>query len=165
MSKGILEYTKSQLFWLVALRVLIGWHFLYEGLVKLFNPNWSSVGFLLDSEGWFKGLFYDLASNPGILKTADFLNIWGLIAIGLSLILGLLSRWALIAGIVLLSFYYLSHPPFIGLVYGMPMEGSYLIVNKILIELVALIVLLLFPSSKLVGLDRFLFNRSYGRPK
>ena len=164
MSKGILEYTKSQLFWLLTLRVLIGWHFLYEGLVKLFNPNWSSVGFLLDSEGWFKGLFYSLVSNPGILKAVDFLNIWGLIAIGLSLILGFLSRWALIAGIVLLSFYYLSHPPFIGLVYGMPMEGSYLIVNKILIELVALVVLLLFPSSKLVGLDRFLFNRNYGRP-
>ena len=164
MTKGIMDYTKSQLFWLVTLRVLIGWHFLYEGLVKLFNPNWSSVGFLLDSEGWFRGLFYSLASSPGILKAADFLNIWGLIAIGLSLVLGLLSRWAIIAGIVLLSFYYLSHPPFIGLVYGMPMEGSYLIVNKILIELVALVVILLFPSSKQAGLDRFLFNRSYGRP-
>lgn len=156
--KNIHSYTKSQLFWLVTLRVVIGWHFLYEGLVKLSNPNWSSVSFLLDSEGLFKGMFESMAANPAVLKAVDLLNIWGLIAIGLGLIIGLLSRWALIAGIVLLALYYLSHPPFIGLVYDMPMEGSYLIVNKILIELIALIVLLLFPTSRTVGLDRFIFN-------
>ena len=22
------------------LRIVIGWHFLYEGIAKLFNPNW-----------------------------------------------------------------------------------------------------------------------------
>ncbi len=165
MVKGIFDYTKAQLFWLVTLRVLIGWHFLYEGLVKLVNPNWSSVGFLLDSEGIFKGVFHSLAADPGILNATDFLNIWGLIAIGVSLIIGLFSKWATIAGIVLLSFYYLSHPPFVGLIYDMPMEGSYLAVNKILIELVALIVLMLFPTSKQVGLDRFIFKTNYGRPE
>ena len=163
MAKGMLEYTKFQLFWLVTLRVIIGWHFLYEGLVKVTNPNWSSVSFLLDSQGPFKGFFYSLASNPTILHVTDQLNVWGLIAIGLGLILGLLSRWALIAGIVLLGSYYLSHPPFVGLVYDMPMEGSYLIVNRILIELLALVVLLTFPSSKEVGLDRFIFKTDYGK--
>jgi thiosulfate dehydrogenase [quinone] large subunit len=163
MMKSIVSYTKSQLFWLVALRVVIGWHFLYEGLVKLSNPNWSSVSFLLDSEGLFKGIFESMATNPNVLKVVDLLNIWGLIAIGLGLIVGLLSRWALIAGMVMLASYYLSHPPFIGLVYDMPMEGSYLIVNRILIELIALIVLLLFPTSKQVGLDRFIFKTDNGR--
>ena len=156
--KNIHSYSKSQLFWLVTLRVVIGWHFLYEGLVKLSNPNWSSVSFLLDSEGLFKGMFESMATNPTFLKVVDLLNIWGLVAIGLGLIIGFLSRWALIAGIILLALYYLSHPPFIGLVYDMPMEGSYLIVNKILIELIALIVLLLFPTSKTVGLDSFIFK-------
>lgn len=150
---------KSQLFWLVSLRVIIGWHFLYEGMVKLFNPNWSSIGYLLDSQGWFKEIFYWMASNPTILNTIDFLNVWGLIAIGLGLILGLFTRVALCGGIALLLMYYLSHPPFIGLMYGMPTEGSYLFVNKTLIELVALAVLWVFPANRIIGLDRLIFRK------
>ena len=86
------------------------------------------------------------------------MNMWGLVAIGLGLILGLFSRVALYGGILLLFFYYLSHPPFVGLKYGLPMEGSYLIVNKNLIELAAMIVLLLFPTSKIIGVDRLIFK-------
>ena len=152
------KYSKTQLFWLVALRVLIGWNFLFEGLVKLTNSNWSSVGYLLDSEGILKEFFYSLASSPEILKIVDFLNIWGLILIGLGLIIGALSRAAIISAITLLAFYYLSHPPFVGLRYALPMEGSYLVVSKILIEMVALVVLVLFPTSKIIGIDRFLFS-------
>ena len=150
---------KSQIFWLVTLRLVIGWHFLYEGVVKLANPNWSSAGYLLDSQGFLKGFFYWLASDPAILNVVDFLNVWGLIAIGLGLILGLLTRVALWAGIVLLSFYYLSHPPFIGMSYGLPMEGSYLFVNKTLIEIVAMAVLLLFPTGMAIGMDRLVFRK------
>jgi thiosulfate dehydrogenase [quinone] large subunit len=151
-----MKYTNFQLFWLVALRVLIGWHFLYEGLVKLANPNWSSVGYLLDSQGFMRSFFVSLASDQNTLAVVDFLNIWGLIAIGLGLILGLFSRPALLTGIILLAFYYLSHPPFAGLKYALPLEGSYLVVNKILIEMVAMIVLFCFPTSKIIGIDRLL---------
>ena len=153
------NYSKWQLIWLVALRVVIGWHFIYEGMVKVVNPNWSSVSYLLDSSGWFEEWFLSIAANSDLLRVADFLNIWGLIAIGAGLILGVFTRVAKWSGILLLIFYYLSHPPFIGLSYAMPMEGSYLIVNKVLIELIALIVLLVFPTSKQIGLDRFIFNR------
>ncbi|MCD4730237.1 MAG: DoxX family membrane protein [Bacteroidales bacterium] len=153
------QYSTWKLTWLVTLRVMIGWHFLYEGMVKVINPNWSSVSYLLDSSGVFKGMFYSIAANPDMLRIADFLNIWGLITIGLGLILGAFTRVALWSGIVLMGFYYLSHPPFIGLSYSMPMEGSYLIVNKVLIELMAMIVLLVFPTSQQIGLDRFIFNR------
>lgn len=155
-----MKYTNHQLFWLVALRVTIGWHFLYEGLAKLTNPNWSSVGFLLDSEGHLSGFFLSLASNPDLLYWADLLNIWGLIAIGVGLILGLFSRIAIASGILLLTMYYFSHPPFVGLSYAMPTEGSYLIVNKVLIEMMAMIVLLLFPSSRRIGIDRLIFSKN-----
>lgn len=154
-----MNYSNHQLFWLVALRVLIGWHFLYEGLIKLINPNWSSVGFLLDSEGPFSIFFHNLASNPNVLAWVDHLNIWGLIAIGMGLILGGFTRFALAAGIVLLAMYYGSHPPLAGLKYELPTEGSYLIVNKVLIEMVAMVVLLLFPTSKRIGLDRLIFHK------
>jgi len=152
-------YTNTQLSWLVILRVAIGWHFLYEGLVKLMNPNWSSVGFLLDSNGFLGSFFHSLASNPATLNIIDQLNIWGLILIGLGLILGLFSRVACISGIILLASYYLSHPPFAGLRYSVPGEGSYLIVNKNLVELIALAVLFVFPSSRYIGIDRLIFGK------
>ncbi len=155
-----MKYTHAQLSWLVILRVAIGWHFLYEGLVKLMNPNWSSVGFLLDSRGLLESFFHSLTSNPSTVNIIDQLNIWGLILIGMGLILGFLARPACIFGIVLLATYYLSHPPFVGLRYAVPSEGSYLIVNKNLIELIALAVLFVFPSSKYIGIDRFIFKRT-----
>jgi thiosulfate dehydrogenase [quinone] large subunit len=154
-----MTYSNAQISWLVILRVAIGWHFLYEGLVKLMNPNWSSVGFLLDSGGFFASFFHGMAVNPQTVQIIDHLNIWGLILIGLSLILGLLTRPAIWGGIVLLSLYYLSHPPFTGIRYAAPNEGSYLLVNKTLIELFALAVLYVFPSSNYIGIDRLIFKR------
>jgi len=160
MKKVELNYSRCQLTLLVTLRVLIGWHFLYEGVAKLSNPNWSSVGFLLDLKWIFSGLFQNMASNPSVLNTVDFLNMWGLVAIGLGLLLGFLTRPAIIGGIILLTFYYISHPPFVGITYAMPSEGSYLWVNKNLIELFALAVLYVFPTSRIIGIDRFLFKKS-----
>ena len=154
-----MNYSKSQLFWLVTLRVLIGWHFLYEGVVKAVNPNWSGIGYLMDSGGFMAGFFTSMAANQSTLQIIDFINIWGLIAIGLGLILGSFTRIASISGIILLSLYYLSHPSFPGINYAMPMEGSYLVVNKILIEMVALGVLLLFPTSREFGLDKFICKK------
>jgi thiosulfate dehydrogenase (quinone) large subunit len=146
--------------WLVLLRVAIGWHFLYEGLIKLFNPSWTPFGYLMDSKGIFASLFYALAGNPSLLKAVAFLNEWGLILIGAGLIAGLFTRAATWAGMILLAFYYLSHPPLTGLSYALPSEGSYFIIDKVVIEFLALGVLALFPTGKYIGLDRLLFGRS-----
>lgn len=154
-----MNYSKTQLSWLVILRVAIGWHFLYEGLSKLINPNWSSVGFLLDSQGFLRSFFISLTSDPTLVNIFDTITIWGLILIGLGLILGFLARPACIFGILLLLMFYLSHPPFVGFRYGVPSEGSYLIINKNLIELFALAVLFVFPTSRIIGIDRFIFKK------
>ncbi len=154
--------TRNQKLTLVSLRLAIGWHFLYEGLVKLANPNWSSAGYLLDSGGFLKTFFYNLAANPEVLKIVDLLNIWGLVLIGLGLILGAFTRVAIISGIVLMVFYYLSHPPFVGLKYAVPSDGSYLVVNKMMIEALALGVLLVFPTWKEWGVDRWILRRVKG---
>jgi thiosulfate dehydrogenase (quinone) large subunit len=151
----------SQKIALVALRLAIGWHFLYEGLVKLANPNWSSASYLLDSGGFLKQFFFNLAANPNVLKVVDFMNIWGLILIGLGLILGLFTRAAIISGMVLMICYYLSHPPFIGMKYAVPGDGSYLVINKIVIETLALSVLLMFPTWKEWGIDKYLFSSKF----
>lgn len=154
------EYTTAQLAGLVVLRVLIGWHFLYEGVAKLLNPYWTSASYLLESKGPFAGFFHYLANHPSVLKVVDPVNVWALILIGLALLCGLLSQVASIGGMLLLLLYYLCTPPFVGYHYSIPMEGSYLIVNKVLIELAALYVLTTFPTSQLIGLDRLVFGKS-----
>ncbi len=153
-----IDFSNSQAFFIVTLRVMIGWHFLYEGIVKIANPNWSSLAYLLDSKGMFASMFHSMANNPGLLNVMDFLNIWGLVLVGLGLILGAFTQVATIGGMVMLLFYYLSHPPMPLLTYDMPMEGNYLIINKTLVELFTLCVLFVFPSGKIMGLDRIIFK-------
>ncbi len=159
-----LNYTGWQLFGLVSLRVAIGWHFLYEGMVKVVNPNWTAAGFLQASQGPFAGLFKGMAANSTVLSVIDFFNQWGLVLAGLSLIIGLLSRWACWGGIALLFLYYICNPPLIGLSPPANVEGNYLLVNKNLVELFALFMLFLFPTDKLIGLRRLFlfFQKDYG---
>lgn len=160
MKDKLINLSTGQVTWLVLLRVAIGWHFLYEGLVKVFNPAWSPFGYLMDSKGIFAPLFYAMASNPTILKVIDYMNEWGLVLIGLGLVLGIFTRLAVWSGMLLLCFYYLSHPPFVGLNYALPSEGSYFIVDKVMIEFIALGVLSMFPTSHIIGLDRLIFGKN-----
>ena len=151
-------YTPVQKFILVALRLLIGWHILYEGFSKLLIPNWSSLAFLKESKWILSGFSNWIIAHPDLLKTIDILNTWGLIAIGLGLILGLFTRVAAISGAILLFIYYLNNPPLIGMEYSVPTEGSYLIVSKTLIEAVALVALAVFPTGLFAGVDTLIIR-------
>ena len=99
-----------------------------------------------------------ILAHENVLNVVDFLNTWGLIAIGLGLILGLFTQIAAVSGALLLFIYYLNNPPLIGLEYTVPTEGTYLIVSKTLIESFALVVLVVFPTGNLFGLD-MLWNK------
>ena len=158
--ESLIEENKCRLYGLVVLRVLIGWHFLFEGVSKLINPYWSSAAYLLDSKWIFSGLAKTIVSNPTLLGISDNVNMWGLTVVGVSLLLGLFSRYGALGGMVFASLYYLFAPPLLGLEYGRPGEGSYLIVNKTLIEACALWVIYCFPTSQIIGLDRF-----FSKPK
>lgn len=150
-------YSDLQIFSLTFLRVLIGWHFLYEGFTKLFStPAWTAKSYLLGSVGPFSGIFHAMGANPAIMNIIDPVNMWGLILIGLSLFIGLFARPFKLFGIVLLLLYYFAYPPFSTVVINSPAEGSYWIVNKNLIEMAALFVLFLFPTSHITGIDRYI---------
>lgn len=153
------DYSRSQLIVLVLLRILIGWYFLYEGLSKLLSPAWSSFAYLNDSAGIFKPLFLWLTENSTILKIVDIVNIYGLILIGLSFILGAYVKFFSYGGIALLTMYYLSHPALIETNYLLRTEGSALWIDKNLIILCAILVILYFPSSKRIGLDKYLLKK------
>ncbi len=153
------QYSNFQLTSLVVLRVLIGWYFLYEGLAKVFTPNWTAYGYLIDSKGLFSSLFTTIAENPNLLAISDTLNIYGLVIIGLLLILGLFEKVGYLGAAALLLLYYLAHPPLLNVEYLFPSEGSYLWVDRNLIMLASVVVLLAFPTAKRIGLDRLIFKK------
>lgn len=150
------KYTKSQLIFLLTLRFAIGWHILYEGISKVINPQWTSANFLQESQGILSGFSKWILSNADLLAAIDFLNAWGLVIIGLSLIFGFFFKPAAITGSILIFIYYLSVPPLVGYEYTLPSDGSNLIINRTLIEAIALFGLALFPTSRIFGLDYFI---------
>jgi thiosulfate dehydrogenase [quinone] large subunit len=83
----------------------------------------------------------------------------GLLMVGLSLILGLFTKAGSWGALFFLSLFYLLYIP----VMGVPQpnnEGTYLIVNKTLIEAVAVCVLLVFNTGAIAGLDLLLRRRN-----
>ena len=142
------------------LRVLAGWHLLYEGIVKLMQPGWTSASYLESSPARF---FQWIAATPWALKTADWMNMCALSVAGLMLVLGLLTRPAGIAGAVLLLLYYAAHPPFFAAAGSYSGPGSFLIVDRNLIEACVLLALATLPPGMLWGLDRLLFVSRRGQ--
>ena len=136
-----MTFARAPMIAITVLRVLVGWHFLYEGLSKLNAPSWSAAGYLKQAKGPLAGAFHSLAARPDLLANADLVTMWGLTLVGAFLILGLFTRMASLAGIAFVLMFYLAAPPWIGYFYAIPTEGSYLIVNKNLVEVAALAVI------------------------
>ena len=91
-------------YFLTLLRIILGWYFLFEGISKILVSGWTSRNYLLGSTWIFSDFFYWLASSPTLVGIVDFLNIWGLILIGISLFVGLYVRWASLFAAILLFF-------------------------------------------------------------
>lgn len=138
------------------LRVLVGWHFLYEGVVKWYNPDWTAFGYLQSSQGPLAGLFHMLAQEP-ILGPVNLANKLVLTLVGVFLLLGVLERIGTLLGLGILLLYYLAHPPFPGL-DQLAVEGNYWLVNKNLIEFAVLLLLLRVPTGSLFGLPALWSN-------
>ena len=150
------KFSRGPMVAITLLRVFVGWHFLYEGLSKMTSTTWSAVGYMKASRGPFSAFFKWIASQPHLLDNANLITMYGLTLVGALLMLGLFTRLASLAGIGFILLFYLCNPPFVGYFYTIPTEGSYLIVNKNLVELSALVVILLTGSGRFAGLDRLL---------
>jgi thiosulfate dehydrogenase [quinone] large subunit len=146
---------------LVILRTLIGWHFLYEGYTKLLHPAWgadgaplgpwSSAGFLKAATGPLAPVYHWMGQAPWI-GSLDLAVAAALTAVGISLMLGLFTQVGCGGAFALLATFYLAAIP-----TGAPdgrAEGTYLLVNKNLIEACAVAVLFAFRTGAIAGLDR-----------
>jgi thiosulfate dehydrogenase [quinone] large subunit len=153
---------------LITLRTVIGWHFLYEAYYKIMSPAWSpgggpltpwsSVGYLKGASGPLARVFQRLI-NAGATSWIDRSVKIALLIIGLSLLLGLFTRIGASGALIFLCLFYLLYVPTLG-VPQPNAEGTYLIVNKTLIEAIAVIVLLAFDTGRIAGLDLLWRRRS-----
>ena len=158
-------FARGPMIAITALRVLIGWHFLFEGLSKVTAPSWTAAGYLKQAKGPVAEQFRWLATRPDLLANTDLITMWGLTIVGVCLMLGLFTRLSSLFGIGFILLFYLAAPPWIGYFYAIPSEGSYLIVNKNLVELAALVVILLTGSGRFAGIDRILHRLIRRRPR
>lgn len=161
--------TRAQQVALIVLRTVIGWHFLYEGYYKLALPGWSadgaplqpwtSAGYLKAATGPLAWLFQWLL-DKGWAGWMDNGVKLSLLLIGVSLILGLFTRIGCWGALFFLTLFYLLMVPLAGTPQA-GNEGTYLIVNKTLIEGVAVGALLAFDTGAIAGLD-LLWRRKKG---
>ncbi len=146
--------TGWQQFLLVLFRFSVGWHLFYQGLGKYQAVKWTSEGYVAAATGPLAPLFQKMAAHPVLLKLGDYGTIWGLMIFGCLLMVGLFTRTASVLSILLLLLFYAAQPPLP--VYGFAVwtrDGSELYVNKVLIEILALLVCLVFNTGRISGLD------------
>jgi uncharacterized membrane protein YphA (DoxX/SURF4 family) len=132
---------------ITVVRAAVGWHFLYEGISKLFIEDWTSQGYLSNATGFLSGFYHWLAGGETLIRVVDFMNVYGLIVIGLALFVGIFIRISSLAGIVLLVLYYFAYPPFGISLFGSG-DGHFYIVNRNFIEA---FILLWFVFSRQAG--------------
>jgi thiosulfate dehydrogenase [quinone] large subunit len=162
------RFSRAQAVSLVLLRTLIGWHFLYEGYYKLALPawsasgqplgHWSAAGYLRAATGPLAGAFHSVAASR-LVPWVDVIVPVALALVGLSLTLGLFTRLGCWGAMALLTLFYVAAIPTSGApVTGQ--EGTYLLVSKNLIELVAMMVVLTCHTERIAGLDLLFAGRS-----
>jgi uncharacterized membrane protein YphA (DoxX/SURF4 family) len=126
---------------------------LYGTLEGILTPEQKKAGPVPDAtapdwRGWSR------------LQWVDAITSWGLIVVGLGLLLGLFTRTCCCAGAAFLLMLYLTASPFPWLPEPSRVEGHYYFVNKNLVEMLALLALGTLPTGCWLGLDglvRFLY--------
>lgn len=142
--------TKFQKISLWLLRLAMGWLFLYAGVTKIINPEWSAGGYLKSAKT-FPGLFQTML-DPAILPFINFINEWGLTLLGASLILGLFVRLSSWLGAILMLLYY-----FPILDFSYPNPHSYIVDEHIVYALV-LVFFAAIRAGRVWGLENWCAN-------
>lgn len=117
---------------LLALRITIGWYFLYAGFSKIIAENWSAAGYLKSAMSF--GWFYSWLASPTMLPIVNFFNEWGLLLIGVSILTGVLVKWSAPIAAIMMILYYFP-------VLDFPIAGHGFIVDEHIIYAAALLLL------------------------
>ncbi len=130
-------------------RLAMGWTFLYAASHQIFDPGWSVAGFLSHTRT-FNGIYAVFAAPP-LAAVVSFLVGYGHLLIGLSLILGLLTRVSAAFGVLLMILYWTAHMdwPYIG-------DTNNFILDYHIVYAGVLLLLIQTRAGQTFGLDRWL---------
>lgn len=142
--------------WSIAiLRIVLGWYMLADGYLIVTNPTWSAAGFLSSAKTF--PAFYAWFAQPGNLWWVNPLNEWGIVLIGVALILGIAVRPAAWAGVLMMIVYYFPH-------YAYPFAVQYgWVVEEHVIVAAGFAVIALAPSAEFFGLGAWARHSFLGR--
>lgn len=132
---------------LFLLRISLGFLFLYAGYTKVINPQWSAEGYMKGAKTFPE--FYQWLLSPDILPVVNFVNEWGLLLLGVSLILGVGVRVSSLLGAVLMMLYY-----FPVLDFPYPNPHSF-IVDEHIVYICSLLVLAALNAGRIWGLGKW----------
>lgn len=125
----------------------MGWLLFYAGITKIMDPNWSAAGYLKSAKT-FPALFAWFA-EPGLLPVINFVNEWGLVLLGVSLVLGIGVRVSSVLGAGLMMLYYFP-------VLEFPKIGPHsYIVDEHIVYALALLILGAFRAGRVWGLENW----------
>lgn len=142
---------KSSQIAIFILRFLMGWIFLYSGASKILSGTWSAAGYLKTAKT-FPGFFAWFAS-PENIGWVTLLNEWGMLLIGISLVLGVMVRWSSLASLFLMVLYYLP-------AFKFPYASEhYLFVDDHVIYFFLFVFFIVAEAGEYMGLDKWYKNR------
>ena len=138
-------------------------HECYAGLERKYTDLKSAMTGAIPAEV-VAGPVTEAPKKSKLQESLDWQTRWGITAIGALLLLGLFTRLACLGGFVFLVMTYLTHPPFPWLPLPPGTEGNPVYINKNVIEALALLVIMVHPTGRWLGLDavihRILFRNS-----
>lgn len=144
------EYTlelseKLMGYWVVFLRLLVGWWFLHEGLNKYATPGAFKAGWFLEKTGTIVSPVLNAVAGGPTETAINAIIPIGELLIGLGLILGMLTRTAAFFGAVMMFFFYFG---------GEHWRRG--LVNGDLLGLVLFVTIIVVGAGRVWGIDAYL---------
>jgi len=138
------------------IRLSLGWLFLFSGISKINNPNWTAANYIKSAKT-FPGL-YEWFASPENIGWVNLLNEWGMALIGAALILGIAVRPASLAGFMLMLLYYFP-------ILDFPKAGEAYIVDQHIIYAFCLLFIATVRAGQFLGIDGLIVNTSSSQGK
>ncbi len=139
--------------WLIAtMRITMGWLFIWNGWLHIKDPSWTAVGYI--SKSHIAPQFFSWLATPDILEWVNFLNSWGILVLGICLVIGFSTRIAASFGIIAMILYYIptiSKFPFLT-------NGS-LFISEHIFYILILISLIILNAGQYFGFGKKLIIR------
>jgi thiosulfate dehydrogenase [quinone] large subunit len=177
----------STKYWAAAARIGIGFVFLWAFLDKNFgwqyttpkgqgwmfatgdgSPTFGFLNFGVNPEGPFAGFFNNLGVSAGVANTngaptlypgawVNWLFMLGLLGIGLSLVLGFMTRIGTVGGVVLLFMMWLAEAPWANTIDPETGQGAFTnpVIDDHVIYAIAIVMLMLFTAERTWGVGKW----------